>query len=300
MNKGFIKKETSKIAIKKGFTPVDGYWRNYEDNYERCRQSEVREWLKKEHEINIWIKKVEYENQISYSHSESNISYRTLEEALEGALTYSLNQLKDKIIVKNDDKAKEGEMKATPLALDDWQSTMVASEMSSKQIREIPFKCLEKSLRNVFEILHTKRCDIIDYKYSDIPFEITEALAFSNFGNNFNKIQIWSDQTHPYYACIGIKKKWANSEGGEYIYDSAKEALKSTGGINKEHYLPERYQTTYYLIARWSDVEITLDELKEVAIEEFTDQEIRRFARKIKEIEKQVDGIKRRAFKKFN
>lgn len=132
----------------------------------------------------------------------------------------------------------------------------------------IPFLWMNQTMKAVFEELCPRKVKIEEYDKTPIPVDALRMVALSKKEGYFDKIEVWYNDKEPDPAIVGIKFG------------------KGTSTWEKE------WHADRYLLARWSDVKATLEELTEKAkklfllrrTNELTD-EIKRRQRELEDIE---------------
>lgn len=131
----------------------------------------------------------------------------------------------------------------------------------------IPFLWMNKGLVKVFEELCPRKTKIAEYNKTPIPVEALEMVAMATRDKHFGKIEVWYNDQSPDPAIIGYK------------YNGGK------GDWERE------WSADRYLLARWSDVKATLEELTERAKKLFTLRRTDELNKNIKNCQRQLDDI---------
>jgi hypothetical protein len=189
--------------------------------------------------------------------------------------------------------------------LDQWNAHVAAlglegqAKIQVKDKSPIPFLHMKASLVNVFTQLCPRHVEIKDYDKTPIPVEILDLAALSVKECYFNKIQIWYDDATPDPACIGVLGEWyAYGKGWQEIGKWAtKEEMQSAKSTYTGVWQSEGFrETAYYLVGRWADVKMSLEQLTKKARALFMasekssiDQRIRDEKRKLEDLEHDAD-----------
>ena len=152
------------------------------------------------------------------------------------------------------------------------QTTIVKPDKSP-----IPFLWMNKALQSVFEELCPTKVIVEQYNKTPIPVEALSLVSLSNKEGYFDKIEVWYNDANPDPAIIGYKYSQGTSQW------------------EKDWYAGK------YLLARWSDVKATLEELTQRAKNLFVlrtknelTEEIKRRQRSLEDVE--IDANKRFGF----
>lgn len=130
----------------------------------------------------------------------------------------------------------------------------------------IPFLHMKAPLVRVFSTLCPRVVDVTEYDKTPIPVEVLDLIALSKKENYFNKISIWYDDETADPACVGHKGFFfcydsSYNRSGEFQTESEAEEFKIKNGLHTVRFNEE----ATYLIARWADVKMSLDQLTEKA-----------------------------------
>lgn len=134
--------------------------------------------------------------------------------------------------------------------LDQWKSLVGELGLSGQvavvhdEKSPIPFLYMNNALISVFQTLCPRKELISVYDKTPIPLEILSLAALSTKENYFNKMEIWYDEQSPDPVLIGFKKS-----------NTYREDYASWQSSSWDH----------YLIGRWADVKMSLDQLTEKA-----------------------------------
>lgn len=139
----------------------------------------------------------------------------------------------------------------------------------------IPFLWMNDALKAVFEELCPTRKKVEDYSKTPIPVEVLSLVSLSKKEGYFGKIEVWYNEKNPDPAIVGYKYKGGN---GEWEKD---------------------WHADRYLIARWSDMKATLEELTERAKNLFTLRRINELTDCIKRNQRELEDVNIEANKKF-
>lgn len=173
----------------------------------------------------------------------------------------------------------------------------------------IPFMFMKTGLHNVFETLCPRKVSVKEYHCSPIPLEILQLISLSEKENYFSKIEIWYDDKNPDPACIGVIENWILYKKGTYdrLNDmSFKSKADAENYMLINNIIGDTYnmnwedQVKYYLIGKWGDVRRSIDDLKKLAFDRFTETESNDLRKQIKEYQRKLDDIQQTAFDRFN
>jgi hypothetical protein len=168
----------------------------------------------------------------------------------------------------------------------------------------IPFMHLKQSMAEVFKTLCPRIVGVKEYNITPIPVEILDLIALSVREGYFEKIQIWYDDKNPDPCCIGVNYQTyysTNNEGRlQTSFNSKEEALThmAENGWTKEK--PYPINETYYLLGKWADVRHSFEELKEMAMKRYMNEQGTYLLDNIKNMQRQLDDLQIEATKKFN
>jgi len=165
----------------------------------------------------------------------------------------------------------------------------------------IPFVHIKPNLMNVIEQLCPRSIEAGEYNVTPIPIDVLKLIKLSVNEKYFNSIKIYWDDKTPDPFVVGMTGYWgemqwydnSNKELKGLQFDSERQ-LRDAGGIRPTFYIKEKY-----LIAKWGDVAMSLEELSKKAKErfmEFTGAELRK---KIKEAQNALSTIEEDAIEKF-
>jgi hypothetical protein len=174
----------------------------------------------------------------------------------------------------------------------------------------VPFMHMKTSLVSVFETLCPARISIKEFNTTPIPLEILDLVALSEKEQYFSTIEIWYDEKNPDPACIGIIENWILHDKG--TYDKAKGSPTFTSKNDAENYAlingitatPYHYSwggdEKKYLIGKWADVRHSIEELKQMAITRFVEEQGEQLRKTLKDTQRKLDDIESDARAKFN
>lgn len=137
----------------------------------------------------------------------------------------------------------------------------------------IPFLWMNATLVSVFTELCPCKVLVTDYNKTPIPVEVLSLVSLSVKEKYFEKIQVWYNDKNPDPAIIGVIKG-ANFDPKYPTWESGFE---------------------YYLLARWSDVKATLEELTERAKKLFVLRRKNDLEGIIKRYQRDLDDIEQEA-----
>jgi hypothetical protein len=141
----------------------------------------------------------------------------------------------------------------------------------------IPFLFMNASLVNVFSELVPRKVKVEDYDKTPIPLEILDLIALSKKEQYFERVEIWYNDSNPDPAAIGVKK---NPQ-----FDPAYATWDR--GFDK------------YLIGRWADVKMSLDQLTERARKLFVLRRTADYNTQIKNAQRYLEDLQSEAERQF-
>lgn len=193
--------------------------------------------------------------------------------------------------------------------LDDWNKYVEELGLSGQRTivkqdkSPIPFMHLKKSYVNICETLCPIKVKIERYNITPIPVEILELVSLSKREGYFEEILIWYDDKSPDPFCLGVNYEYYSVNGSSWKtrhsnFQLAKEEMDKNGWQGT----PQKPfgGGTYYLIGKWADVKREWKELKEMAIERYTENERILFEKAIVEAKRGLEDLKIKALEKFN
>lgn len=167
--------------------------------------------------------------------------------------------------------------------LDQWNSLVAElgltgqTQVVKKDKSPIPFLWMNQTLKAVFEELCPAKVKVSEYSKTPIPVEALGMVSLSVKEGYFDKIEVWYNDKNPDPAIIGYKYNRGESDW------------------------QREWHADRYLLARWSDVKATLEELTERAKKLFVlrrsnelKEEIVRRQRDLEDID--IEGNKRFGF----
>lgn len=165
--------------------------------------------------------------------------------------------------------------------LDQWNAMVSElgltgqTQVVKKDKSPIPFLWMNSALVKVFEELCPTKVKLAEYSKTPIPVEALSMVSLSIKEGYFDKIEVWYNEKNPDPAIIGFKY----TKGGD--------------DWQKNWYAEK------YLLARWSDVKATLEELTERAKKLFTLRRINELKDEIKRRERELEDLEIEANKQF-
>lgn len=131
----------------------------------------------------------------------------------------------------------------------------------------IPFLWMNQTTKAVFEELCPHKVRVEEYSKTPIPLEALSLVALSKREGYFDKIEVWFNDKNPDPAIIGFKYGQGASQW------------------EKEWYADR------YLLARWSDVKASLEELTERAKKLFILRRTNELNEAIKKHQRELEDI---------
>jgi len=178
------------------------------------------------------------------------------------------------------------------------------TKIVKKEKSPIPFMHLKQSYVNICKTLCPAEVNIKDYNISPIPVEILDLVALSIKENYFDKILVWYDDKSPDPFVVGMNHTSYYShkdDGGLHkSFSTYEQALQDQNENGWSKRKPYGIGAEYYLIGKWADVKHSWSELKEMAIERFTNERSNEYHKAIKEAQRGLEDIRTEAFDKFN
>lgn len=165
--------------------------------------------------------------------------------------------------------------------LDQWNNLVAElglkgqTEVVKTDKSPIPFLWMNSALKAVFEELCPTKKRVEEYSKTPIPVEVLSMVSLSKKEGYFGKIEVWYNEQNPDPALIGYKYK-----GGK-------------GEWEKE------WNADRYLIARWSDMKATLEELTERAKNLFTLRRTNELTDTVKRYQRELEDVNIEANKVF-
>lgn len=183
------------------------------------------------------------------------------------------------------------------------------TKITSLKKSPIPFLHLKRSMVNVFTQLCPLKVNVEDYDVTPIPIEILDLIALSKNEKYFQKIEIWYDEKSPDPVCVGVSAGIGiDDASGRMIekygfFKSKEDAQKVIDQNNLIGHKPYDYSysySNYYLLGKWADVKYSFEELKQMATERFINEQKNKLQQEIKEKQRELDDIEKKAFEQFN
>lgn len=174
--------------------------------------------------------------------------------------TYIIEETKE--LIYDNDKLESWNKHVEALGLV-GQSKIVAGEKSP-----IPFLWMNTALINVISELCPTKKAIEVYDKIPIPVEILDIVALSVREGHFDKIEVWYNEANPDPAVVGFKYK-----DGE------------TASWAKEYYASK------YLMARWSDIKQSIQQLTERAKKVFVARRTNELKASIKMAQRELEDL---------
>lgn len=150
------------------------------------------------------------------------------------------------------------------------QTTVVKADKSP-----IPFLWMNKALVKVFEELCPRKAKIEEYSKTPIPVEALSLVSLSKKEGYFDKVEVWYNDESPDPAIVGYKY---NQGSGEW---------------------ERNWCADKYLLARWSDVKATLEELTTRAKNLFTLRRTNELKDSIKRQQRELEDLEIEANNRF-
>lgn len=147
--------------------------------------------------------------------------------------TFLIEESKE--LIYDQDKLEEWKKKCEELGLENQIA------LTQKEKSPIPFEFMNTVTQRVYETLCPTKVGYKQYSKTVIPLEVLGLIHLSINEGYFETIEIWYDDKTPDPLAVGKRKQ----AGSTYMYD-------------------------HYTIARWGDVLRPFEELKEKAIDTFT------------------------------
>jgi len=165
--------------------------------------------------------------------------------------------------------------------LDQWNSLVAElgltgqTQVVKTDKSPIPFLWMNKALVKVFEELCPRKTKIEEYSKTPIPVEALSLASLSKKEGYFDKIEVWYNDEHPDPAIVGYKYTQGNGEWEKNWYAEK------------------------YLLARWSDVKATLEQLTDRAKKLFTLRRSNELKESIKRHQRELEDIEIEANNQF-
>lgn len=165
--------------------------------------------------------------------------------------------------------------------LDQWNGLVAELGLSGQTAvvkpdkSPIPFLWMNKALVKVFEELCPRKTRIEEYNKTPIPVEVLSLVSLSSKEGYFDKVEVWYNDENPDPAIVGYKYTIGSGEWERNWYADK------------------------YLLARWSDVKATLEELTERAKKLFTLRRANELKENIKRAQRELEDIGIEANKAF-
>lgn len=172
------------------------------------------------------------------------------------------------------------------------QTTIVKEDKSP-----IPFQHMKTTLVRTFETLCPCKVDVKTYNKTPIPVEILSLVSLSVKEGYFNRIEIWYDDKAPDPACIGVKGLYYAYTGSgwdkrhEFVKENEWNEFKANSAVVHHGFNP----TDLYLIGRWADVKMPLEELTEKAKIIYTATQKDQFNKQILDAKRGLEDLEIRA-----
>jgi hypothetical protein len=165
--------------------------------------------------------------------------------------------------------------------LDQWNA-MVSElglkgqeQVIKKDKSPIPFLWMNQTIKSVFGELCPAKVKVEEYSKTPIPVEALGMISLSVKEGYFDKIEVWYNEKDPDPAIIGYKY---------------------TTGVSQWE---KEWRAERYLLARWSDVKATLEELTERAKKLFVLRRSNELKAEISMRQRQLEDIEIESNTKF-
>ena len=176
--------------------------------------------------------------------------------------------------------------------------------LSSDGKSPIPFLFMTSALRNMCETLCGRKVKMEEFNITPIPVEVLDLIALSKKENYFNEIEVWYDDKDKDPFVVGVIAEWYQNT----YYDDRDKSLDGLKFKSKQECLdagaPERYiykdVLSRYLIARWADVSMSLEELKKMATEKYVKKEKNHCEQQIRDAQRKIEDLETDAYNRFN
>ena len=167
----------------------------------------------------------------------------------------------------------------------------------------IPFLPLNTSMKNIVETLCPREVDVEDFNVSPIPLEILDLISLSKNEKYFNKIAIHYNERNPDPFCIGSIGHWYQSTWSSdrnASLDKKEFASKQDGidaGAKKDnmHFFVKQA----YVLGKWGDVKQSWEELKQIAIKRYLDEQEAYYTQQMTSAKEEIDRLPRNAAGRF-
>jgi len=181
--------------------------------------------------------------------------------------TYIIEETKD--LIYDNEKLDQWNSLVAELGLS-GQTQVVKADKSP-----IPFLWMNRALVKVFEELCPRKTKIEEYSKTPIPVEALSLASLSKKEGYFDKIEVWYNDENPDPAIVGYKYTQGSGEWERNWYADK------------------------YLLARWSDVKATLEELTDRAKKLFTLRRTNELKDSIKRQQRELEDLEIESNKQF-
>jgi len=171
----------------------------------------------------------------------------------------------------------------------------------------IPFKYMNTSYVNIAKELCPRRIEFKLYDKSPIPLEILSLIKLAVDENHFETIEIWYDEKtpdpfaigiNPTYQLTDVNNRWKDHDD-KTKFRNAEEAKKYISENNIVAGIESFGREDVYAIGKWGDVSKTYEELKQLAVFRYKQNQINIINKKIKDANRELEDLTTQAFEKF-
>jgi Lhr-like helicase len=174
-------------------------------------------------------------------------------------------------------------------------------EIKVTKSNPVPFEPLTSNMESVVSELCPSEDDYREYTSGTIPLDILRLIDLCEREKYFKRITVHFDREHPDPFVIGEIGYWEESswynDSRKSLKDQKFETEQAVRDAKGKH--PNFSSEGKFLIAKWGDVEKSMDELKRMAVEKFISTRKAENENKILELRMEIEKSENEAKLRF-